>query len=532
VEYNGNGSTSGTTASSQHTYGVAKALTANGFTRSGYTFAGWNTAANGSGTSYTNSQSVSNLNANNGATVTLYAKWTANPYTLTLNLQGGNINGSTTNPTQPATVGSAVGTLPTPTLEGYTFGGWYSGTGGSGTEYTAATVYSVAGNTTIYASWLKNYTITFDAQGGTVSPTSKAVIYKRVIGELPTPTRTSYTFGGWYNSSSSGTQVTAINTYGYTNNIPLYARWTVNTYTVVYNGNGSTGGSTASSTHAYGTAKALTANGFTKTNYIFAGWTTNANGTGTAYINNASVLNLTATANVTVTLYAKWTQLQPTKQQPGSTAIETMIAMKFVPNGSFLRRDGYTVTMSSFYMGEHEVTQLEWYTVMGTNPSSGRGVGDNYPVYLVSWNDTQAFIAKLNQMTGKTYRLPTEAEWEHAAREGVNSRYEYSGSDNVGDVVWYSSNSSNTPHPVKTKAANALGIYDMSGNVYEWCQDWYSSSYSISELTNPTGPATGNYHLILGGSYFHDSLFAIIGRQPNYGNVENRNYLGFRIVLP
>jgi uncharacterized repeat protein (TIGR02543 family) len=433
-----------------------------------------------------------------------------------------------------------VGTLPTPTYEGYTFDGWYSGTGGSGTQYTAATVYSVAGNTTIYASWLKNYTITFNANGGTVSPTSKAVIYKRVIGELPTPTRTNYTFVCWYNSSN--TQVTAINTYGYTDNITLYASWTVNTYTVAYNGNGSTGGSTASSTHAYGTAKSLTGNGFTKTGYFFAGWTTNANGTGTMYNNGESILNLIATNGATVTLYAKW---GPRGQQPGSSAIETLMAMKPVPGGSFLRSDNRTVTVSGFYMGEHEVTQKEWYTVMGnfmgsttfsdhlsSNNYVAYSIGDNYPVYYVSWNEAQAFIIKLNQMTGKTYRLPTEAEWEHAAREGVNSRYEYSGSDNVGNVAWYGSNSSKTTHPVKTKAANALGIYDMSGNVYEFCQDLYGSSYSTSELTNPTGPATGTNIVIRSGGHLHIVSSQTVTSRASISRTSRPSAGGFRVALP
>lgn len=146
----------------------------------------------------------------------------------------------------------------------------------------------------------------------------------------------------------------------------------------------------------------------------------------------------------------------------------------------------HQVTLTNdYYMSKYEVTQALWEAVMGSNPS--RYKGDNLPVEMVSWNDCQEFISKLNSLTGRKFRLPTEAEWEYAARGGKKSRsYQYSGSSNISDVAWYDGNSGSKTHPVGTKQANELGIYDMSGNVEEWCSDWYGS-YSSSSQTNPTG---------------------------------------------
>ena len=160
----------------------------------------------------------------------------------------------------------------------------------------------------------------------------------------------------------------------------------------------------------------------------------------------------------------------------------------------------HQVTLSDYCIGETEVTQELWQAVMGSNPSNFTG-NLQRPVEKVSWNDCQEFIKKLNQLTGKTFRLPTEAEWEYAARGGSQSKgYKYAGSNTIGDVAWYTSNSSSTTHPVKQKQANELGLYDMSGNVWEWCQDWYDS-YSSTPQTNPAGPSSGSNRVNRGGSW-------------------------------
>ena len=160
----------------------------------------------------------------------------------------------------------------------------------------------------------------------------------------------------------------------------------------------------------------------------------------------------------------------------------------------------HTVTLSDYYIGETEVTQELWTAVMGSNPSEFTG-NMQRPVEKVSWDDCQTFIRKLNELTGANFRLPTEAEWEFAARGGRYScGYQYSGSRKLGDVAWYYGNSSSTTHPVRTKSPNELGIYDMTGNVWEWCQDWFGN-YSLSSQTNPTGPSTGSNRVYRGGGW-------------------------------
>ncbi|MBQ9640595.1 MAG: formylglycine-generating enzyme family protein [Bacteroidaceae bacterium] len=164
----------------------------------------------------------------------------------------------------------------------------------------------------------------------------------------------------------------------------------------------------------------------------------------------------------------------------------------------------HNVTLSDYQIGETEVTQALWVAVMGSNPSNW--LGDNLPVETVSWNDCQEFITKLNAATGMTFRLPTEAEWEFAARGGTKSQgYKYSGSNTLGDVAWYTENSSSKTHAVGTKQANELGLYDMSGNVWEWCSDWYASTYDSSAQSNPTGPTTGSSRVRRGGSWYNNS---------------------------
>lgn len=189
------------------------------------------------------------------------------------------------------------------------------------------------------------------------------------------------------------------------------------------------------------------------------------------------------------------------------------------------------VHLSSYYIGQTEVTQELWREVMGTNPSNFLG-NLQRPVEQVSWNDCQTFLSRLNELTGMNFRLLTEAEWEFAARGGNKSMgYKYAGSNTVDDVAWYNSNAGHTTHPVATKDPNELGLYDMSGNVWEWCQDWYGT-YTSGEKTNPTGPATGSDRVNRGGSWS--------GIGATYCRVSGRGYvtptcsdmsLGLRLAL-
>ena len=190
----------------------------------------------------------------------------------------------------------------------------------------------------------------------------------------------------------------------------------------------------------------------------------------------------------------------------------------------------HNVTLSDYYIGETEVTQELWKAVMGRNPSHFRGYPQR-PVEQVSWNDCQEFIKKLNQLTGKNFRLPTEAEWEYAARGGNKSKgYKYSGSNTIGNVAWHKDNSGSRTHYVKTKQANELGIYDMSGNVWEWCQDWYGN-YSSSSQTNPTGPSFGSDRVLRGGGWNGGAEICRVSNRYD-GYPGRRNYfLGLRLVL-
>lgn len=234
--------------------------------------------------------------------------------------------------------------------------------------------------------------------------------------------------------------------------------------------------------------------------------------------------------------------------------IENMI---FLKGGTFQMgsNDGgndekpvHSITVSDFFIGKYEITQKEWKEIMGNNPSNFKG--DNLPVEKVSWYDAVEFCNKKSDREGLTrcytgssivikcnfnangYRLPTEAEWEYACRGGSRTAlYEYSGSNNIGDVAWYDSNSGNKTHPVSKKKANELGIYDMSGNVWEWCNDWYNKKYyKNSPWNNPKGPNSGSRRVKRGGSVRLHSSSCFVAVRSSYFPSYTYGVIGFRIV--
>ena len=251
------------------------------------------------------------------------------------------------------------------------------------------------------------------------------------------------------------------------------------------------------------------------------------------------------------TVYQPIVALQPVAQTPVTNSDNISIPVKDgisidmvrVEAGTFImgatpemkepfdwEKPTHQVTLTNdYYIGKYEVTQALWQAVMGNNPSEFKG--DNLPVEKVSWDDCQEFISKLSNMTGKKFRLPTEAEWEYAARGGKKSRgYQYSGSNNLSDVAWYKDNSDSKTHAVGSKQANELGIYDMSGNVREWCQDWYGNYSSISQ-TNPTGVTSGSYRVSRGGGWGGYVWFCHSSYR-GYDTPDGRNdFLGLRLVL-
>lgn len=232
---------------------------------------------------------------------------------------------------------------------------------------------------------------------------------------------------------------------------------------------------------------------------------------------------------------------------PGSGGVQ--LSMKLIPSGSFMMgspnmeqdRDDdegpqHRVTISkAFYMGVFEVTQEQWKAVMGTSPSSF-GYNAKYPVEEVSWEDCQRFISKINAMGIGTFRLPTEAEWEYACRSGSTTRFPWgddSGYSSLGQYAWYSSNSNDTTHPVGLKKPNAWGLYDMHGNVWEWCSDWYAP-YASTAQTDPKGPSTapssGSSRVLRGGSWYSDPRYCRSANRGSGAPTGPDNDLGFRLV--
>ena len=231
-------------------------------------------------------------------------------------------------------------------------------------------------------------------------------------------------------------------------------------------------------------------------------------------------------------------------QTSNTESILSKIEMVYVQGGTFTmgctneqissecyadEKPVHQVTLNNYYIGKYPVTQAQWKAVMGNNPSYFKG--DNLPVECVSWDDVQEFIRKLNAMTGKKYRLPTEAEWEYAARGGNKSKgYKYSGSNDINAVAWYYGNSEEQTHPVGTKAANELGIYDMSGNVYEWCSDWYGE-YIGAPQNNPTSLDTSSIRVLRGGGWSSSAKKDRVSNRSNFTPGSRNNISGFRLSL-
>lgn len=236
--------------------------------------------------------------------------------------------------------------------------------------------------------------------------------------------------------------------------------------------------------------------------------------------------------------------LQKAQATPGRSFTDPATGMEFVwvaggcyqmgdtfGDGDSDEKPVHEVCVDGFYMGKYEVTEEEYEKIAGSNPSNDPK-GDNYPVEMVSWNDAQSFIAKLNNRSGKNYRLPTEAEWEYAARSG-GKKEKYAGSNSVDSVAWYYSNSGVQKHQVGTQSANGLGLYDMSGNLWEWCSDWYASDYyKSSPRDNPQGASSGSNRVSRGGSWLSGPAGVRAAYRDGSGAADRLDNLGFRLVSP
>ena len=266
-----------------------------------------------------------------------------------------------------------------------------------------------------------------------------------------------------------------------------------------------------------------------------------SNGTKTVYFKVKNTAGESTVVNETITLNNQITATEETILLPGNVPM----VMVWCPAGTFMmgrlsnEQDSdadespqHQVTLSQgFWMGKYEVTQAQWQAVMGTNPS--HFTGDlNRPVEQINWSDVQSFLTAINTLTSKTFRLPSDAEWEYACRAGTSTRF-FWGDDasygQIGNYTWYDTNSGDSTHPVGEKWPNAFGLFDMSGNVWELCQDWYGN-YTAGAVTDPAGPASGTYRVLRGGGIYDEAQYCRSADRDYFAPTYKYYDLGIRLA--
>jgi len=400
-----------------------------------------------------------------------------------------------TMPANAVTVTANFEMVPTPTpmyAVTVTSAGMGSSGGGS---YAAGATVSISAGTAPAGQQFKNWTTTNDdvtlADANNAMTTftmpANAVTVTAVFETVPTPVPTYYAV------------------------------------TVTSAGTGSSGGGN----YAAGATVSISA-GTAPAGQQFKNWTTMNDGVTFDNANNVMTTFTMPSNAVTVTANFETSPVVTPEMVFVAGGTFTMGCTAEQGNDCYDDEKTISVTLSSYYIGKYEVTQGLWKAVMGSNPSHFTG-NDSLPVERVSWNMVKVFIDSLNRKTGKTYRLPTEAEWEYAARGGKSGGFKYSGSDNINNVAWYGDNSDSKTHVVGTKAPNGLGIYDMSGNVWEWVSDWYGS-YSSGAQTNPTGPTSGSNRVYRGGSWYGSARNCRVSYRDSYYPDFSNYGMGFRLV--
>ena len=514
VTFNANG---GTEVSSIKT-GVLQEIP---FTeKENYEFAGWYENSSLSGEKITVPYTVKQ-------DITLYAKWLPT-YLVTLETDGG----SEITSFRARTIES----VQEPEKSGFTFIEWYLD---SGLNNKADFPLTISKDTTLYAAYKKNFTVTFETNGGSEVNTVSSYIVK----ESPETTKANKSLSGWYLDSECKDENKVTFPFYPTEDVTLFAKWVSEMYTITYDSNGATGGTVPKTVQVEkGSSFVISANtgNLTKTGYAFTKWSTSTDGeSGQTYASGDSLI-----PSKNMTLYAQWGK--------------DYAAMVTVPGGSFYldvpNKTRPKITLSSFQIAQYELTYELWLEVYRWAIDNGYNVGsakkgyaandaykDFVPATLISWNKACVWLNAYSEYKGlepvyyrgnivwkdytstsgsfswnqtkNGYRLPTECEWEFAAGGGSeeeHDKYIYAGSNTIDDVAWYSRNSGNEAHKVGTRKANKLGLYDMSGNVKEWCFD-YSADWGTGELTNPVH-WNGSDKIKRGGSLAYTSYSKIYER--------------------
>jgi uncharacterized repeat protein (TIGR02543 family) len=442
-----------------------------------------------------------------------------------------------------------------------------------------------------------SYTLTFNGNGHTGGTAPEKITKNKgtatTVPDNGTLVKTGSNFTGWNTAANgSGDSYAEGDVYNKNTSATLYAQWTAEgSYTLTFNGNGNTGGTApASITENIGTAITIPGAGdLVRTGYSFTGWNTKADSSGDDYEESDDYEE-----DKNATLYAQWTVVSQTPNA-GDEMESNVVGIKhvWVPAGTFImgspasetdmlgnswydnERSQRQVTVSGFWMGKYQVAQAEWKAVMGMGYNPSYFTGDNLPVDSVSWYEVIVFCNRLSikegltpayQVTGVTnwetqtaptssnatwnaatinpdsdgYRLPTEAQWEYACRAGTTTAF-YNGDNTendyhnalVGEVAWFSLNNSNETKPVGQKTANAWGLHDMHGNVFEWCWDWYTASYNdAGGSNNPQGATSGTSRVLRGGTWLSNGQH-LRSAYRNYTDPWSwYNFNGFRLVRP